>query len=281
MKRLLFASLVISSLFVLVQCSKKDMASSPGSPNSVTKLQYSDSIFYLNKDQSSYAIYPMGNRPKGTYSVHPDNLDIDPSTGKLMIRAEDKDNNSLTGLWYKIKFTPEVAGKEDSTYILISGINYVDKYYYLNSTDSIIHPIYNGDPAKAVPGGVYNIGNEDLPINPANGQININMLKRMDFFKGSSFKDVTIRYKIYDNSGAVENSLRIILYYYPSWNEVPTKVSEIMQSHQQLTFGFPLAAVQLAPKSFTGDLPSYFNDFNLKDYATWKPRPPCVVIVGN
>ena len=281
MKRLLFASLVICCLLVLTHCSKKDMASTTGSSGAGSKLQYSDSIFYLSKDMRSYAIYPMGNRPKGTYAVHPDNLEIDAATGKIIIREQDRDNNSLTGLWYKIKFTPDGSAQSDSTYILISGINYIDKFYRLNQNDSIIYPIYNGDPANALPQGEYNIGNSDFPINPTNGQININELMRRDYFKGISFKDLTIKYKIYDQSGAVENGLRIILYYYPTWADVPAKVSEIMQSHQMLTFGYQLSSIQAAPKTGPSELPGYFDGFNLRDYATWKPRPPCVVIVGH
>lgn len=281
MKRLLFASLVLACFFVLSHCSKKDTTSTGGSTGADPKLQYSNSIYYLSKDQRSYAVYPLGNRPKGTYSAHPDNLSIDSKTGKIIIEDQDKDNNSLAGLWYKIKFTPEGSTVSDSTFILISGINYVDRYYRLNQNDSIVYPIYNGDPAKALPRGEYNIGNTDFPIDAANGQINISELQRRDYFKGASFKDLTIKYKIYDQSGGNENSLRIILYYYPTWNDVPAKVSEIMQSHQQLTFGFPLAAIQTAPKKNTTDLPSYFNTFNLRDYATWKPRPPCIVIVGH
>src|SRR5689334_7477175 len=121
MKRLLFARLVISSLTVLTNCSKKDTAPLAGTPGAGARFQYADSIFYLSKDQRSYAVYPVGNRPKGSYSAHPDNLDLDPATGKIISRGEDKDNNSLTGLWYKIKFTPEGGGLSDSTYVLISG----------------------------------------------------------------------------------------------------------------------------------------------------------------
>src|SRR5881398_1808379 len=116
-------------------------------------LSYGDSVFYLKS--TSYTVAPV-NAKAGTYTAFPNNLKIDHATGAITVTLKDADGQSQTGLRYKIKFTS--AGNEaDSTYITISGINYIDKFYDLSKNDSIIYPVYNADVSKELPAGNYSI----------------------------------------------------------------------------------------------------------------------------
>jgi hypothetical protein len=211
--------------------------------------------------------------------VFPDNLPIDPTTGAITITAEDQKENSLAGLWYKVVFTTDAGVRADSTKILIAGINYADKFY-INSNDTIIRPIYNGDTTQALPAGNFRCDDSYFPIDQKTGTVNIRKINYDKLFNGDSWKDVTIRYQLFDKSGAIENRIKLILYYYPTWNTVPSLVSKIMQSHQHMTVGLQMTPVDVAPGTANNDLPNYFKGFDENNYSTWKPRPPCVVIVG-
>lgn len=274
MKSLLLLSLSISSLLLLTHCSKKD-STTPGPPISSARLSYGDSIFYLKN--STYTISPT-TAGTGTYAAYPDNLLIDPNTGKITVAVNGNDGNSQTGLWYKIMFTSAATKETDSTFILLSGLTYVDKFYQLAQNDSIIYPIYNADPTKAIPKGNYDIQHDNtFAINPANGQINILECMRRGYFTkpadNMGWKKTTIKYAINDKSGGATNSIDIVLYYYHTLAEVPSNVSNLMQAHQSMTLGMRTTAIPSTQGKIDTNLPS--------DLSLSKPRPPCVVIVGN
>lgn len=274
MKRLLVLFFVACYLLLFSHCSKKDTAIvHPIAGN--TRLSYGDSIFYLRN--SAYSISPTQTKA-GTYSAYPDNLKIDPATGAITVDVPGNDGNSQTGLWYKIKFRSAASGETDSTMILLSGLTYIDKFYQLAQNDSIISPIYNADPAKAIPSGNYDLQHSnDFAINPANGQINIRECMRRGYFTkqagSTGWKKATIKYAINDKSGGALNSIDILLYYYHTISEVPSNVSQLMQAHQTMTLGLRTGYIPSTDGTFDSSLPS--------DLSLSKPRPPCVVIVGN
>lgn len=275
MKRLLFASFLLSTVVVLTQCRKQDCKCDAPALSASTKLAYGDSVFYLRNTE--YTIAPLGNR-KGTYSAFPDNLQMDPATGHITVGVNGNDGNSQTGMWYKIKFRSDTGAETDSTMVLLSGLTYVDAFYNLKQNDSIIYPIYNADPTKAIPPGNYDLkGDDDFAINPANGQINIKECFRRGFFtkeaNGEGWKTAKIRYAINDKSNGATNSIDVVLYYYRTMDDVPSNVSALMQAHQRMTLGFATARIPSTPGRIDNNLPS--------DLTLSKPRPPCVVIVGN
>lgn len=279
MKSLHVASFVFGCLLLLTQCTKKDNTVAPTDSlaNSGARLGYGETVFYVQN--AAYTVLPSGKQTKGTYSAFPGNLPIDPATGKITIKAEDENATSLAGLWYKIVFTTDVGVRADSTKILIAGVNYADKFY-MSASDTLIRPIYNGDTAQAMPAGYFQSDNSAFPIEAKTGIVNIKKIDYNKLFNGDTWKDVTIRYSLNDKSGGVENRIKLILYNYPSWDTVPSLVSKIMQSHQHMTLGLQMSPVNLSPGTDNTGLPNYFKDFDLNNYSTWKPRPPCVVIVG-
>jgi hypothetical protein len=276
MRSLLWTNLFVGSILLLTQCSKKNCCGPDINGNQ--KLNYGDSIFYLKN--TDYSISPLGGRT-GTYTAFPDNLQIDKTTGKINVTVKGNDGESQTGLWYRIIYKSSDSKIIDSTYILLAGISYVDKFYHLNQNDSIIYPIYNGDPANAAPTGNYDLAHDDkFAINPANGQINLKECMRRGFFASggttpnTSWKIASIKYELNDKSNRATNKIDIVVYYYHTLNEVPSNVSALMQAHQQMTLG--LRTLPSIP-STTGAIDNYIPS----DLSLSKPRPPCVIIVGN
>jgi hypothetical protein len=237
------------------------------------KLSYGDSVLYLKS--TSYTVSPT-NAKAGSYTAFPNNLNIDNTTGTITVTLKGTDGQSQTGLRYKIKFT-SAANEVDSTYLTISGINYIDRFYDLSKNDSIIYPIYNADVSKELPSGNYSIGSDNkLAINPANGQIDIKETIRRGFFDNqlnASWKQTTIKYSSNDNSSGAGNTMDLILYYYNSINDVPSNVSALMQAHQRMMVGMngPAIPSTIGPA-----------DHNLSsDLSLSKPRPPCLIIIAH
>ena len=269
--------IVLATALALARCSKKNCGCMPPpATGNRYKLTYGDSIFYLKSNE--YVIKPLTNG-SGTYTAFPDNLQIDKNTGAITMTLKGTDGQSQTGMWFKIKFKSTDGSLTDSTLVLISGLTYVDKFYNLSQNDSIIHPIYNGDPAKAVPSGNYDLTSDSkFPINAVNGQINIKEFIRRGFFNsgvmGSGWKRASVKYSINDNSGREMNKIDLVLYYYNSITDVPSNVSTLMQAHQQQTVNLRLlAAIPNTIGAPESNLPS--------DLSLAKPRPPCIVIISH
>jgi hypothetical protein len=237
------------------------------------KFGYGDSVFYIKN--TSYTVLPVNGKP-GTYTAFPDNLKIDNNTGAITITLKGNDGQSQTGLRYKIKYTNN-SNETDSTYVTISGITYVDRFYNLSQNDSIIRPVYNADVVSELPPGNYNVASDNkLALDASNGQINIRETIRRGFFDNqinTSWKQTTIKYAANDKSNGVNNSIDVILYYYNSVNEVPSNVSALMQAHQRMMVGISSPIIPATIGSIDNNLSS--------DLSLFKPRPPCIIIVGH
>ena len=272
MRSLLFTTFLISTLLILTQCGKERCKCV--SPPNTTKLSYGDSVFYLSN--TDYNIVPL-NGKTGTYTAFPDNLRIDKNSGRITITTKGNDGESQTGLRYKITFKSSDGKEVDSTEILLSGITYVDRFYNLSQNDSIIYPIYNADLTNQVPAGNYGIDrNNNLAINPANGQINIKESFRRGYFKNGQTKDwevAKIKYAINDDSKGALNEIDIIIYYYHTMAEVPSNVSALMQAHRGMTIGLRTPPISATLGEVDNNIPG--------NLSLFKPRPPCVIIVGN
>lgn len=238
------------------------------------KLSYGDSIFYI-KDQN-YIISPTWNKA-GTYTAFPDNLLIDNATGKITVAIIGHGLESQTGLRYKIKFQATGSNEVDSTYILLAGINYLDRIYNLSQNDTIISPIYNASLSSSLPAGTYGISaDNELGINSVNGQININECIRRGLFdrpaENGEWEEVSITYKSNDNSNGATNRIDIALYYYDRMSDIPSNISSVMRAHQTMVLGVNQTAIPVTTGPIDTDLPD--------NLAFSKPRPPCIIIVG-
>lgn len=278
MRNLLYGTIITCSLMLLARCTKKDCGClppvNPIDPGTSKKLSYGDSIFHLKN--ADYTIAPTGVRT-GTYTAFPNNLKIDRTTGAITIGLKGTDGESQTGMWYKIVYSSPSGSETDSTYILLSGITYLDKFYMLAQGDSIVYPIYNGDPSKVVPTGDYDLAHDDkFAIDASSGKINLKDLMRRGFFgnqPATSWKIATVKYAINDNSKNVQNGIDVVIYYYHTMAEVPSNVSALMQAHQQMTLRITTPQIPSTAGSIDNNLPSQL--------SLSKPRPPCVIIIGS
>ncbi len=278
MRKPFFTACMLGCALLLFRCNKKDNGGiqliEPAISN---RLNYGDSVFYLSN--SDYAIGPVNNLKAGSFSVFPDNLTIDKTTGAITITQKATDGESQTGMWYKVRYKAADGSQTDSASFLISGLTYVDKFYNLAQDDSIIYPIYNGDVSKTVPQGNYDLTSDNkFAISSINGQINIKECLRRGFFNsgvmGTGWKTATVKYSINDNSQQATNKIDLVIYYYHTMNDVPSNVSTVMQAHQQQTLGLRnLPFIPSTTGAIETNLPS--------DLSLAKPRPPCVIIVGN
>ena len=244
-----------------------------GNPNAL--ISYSDSIFYLKN--TTYDVSPVTQRT-GTYSAFPDNLLIDPATGRITVALMGKAGESQTGLRYRILFEEAGTGRKDSTYILIAGINYLDRIYRLSQNDTIIRPVYNADLSSSLPSGTYGIQPDNrLSINSANGEINIMECIRKGMFdlpvENGEWEEVSVTYRSNDGSNAVTNRIDVALYYYDRVQDIPSNVSQLMRMHQNQVLGVDHQPIPVTTGPIDTDLPDNISMF--------KPRPPCVIIVGD
>lgn len=274
--RTLFCSFFITLALLLSGCGKRNCGCVPP-PAEKYRLTYGDSVFYLKS--SDYTMSPL-LKGSGTYTAFPNNLQIDRRTGVVTVTQKGIDGESQTGMWYKIKFQADATSDADSTLILLSGISYVDKFYNLAQNDSIIYPIYNGDPANTPPAGNYDLTSDNkFAVNAANGQINIKECLRRGFFNSSSqmgtgWKVATVKYALNDKSQQATNKIDVVIYYYSTLADVPGNVSILMQAHQQMTVGMrSLPTIPSTTGPFDNNLPS--------ELSLAKPRPPCLVIIGH
>ena len=237
------------------------------------ELSYGASIFYLKP--SEYTIYPTTSKP-GTYSAFPeDGIDLKENTGAIRIKGDD--NNIFTGLKYKITHTAP-NGDTSSTVIMVSGITFLDKFYNLSQNDSVANPIYNGSVANILPisGSTFDDNNlanaSGCSVKTTNGQINLAETVRNGFFGTVPQNDakgtVKIEYKLNDASNKAQNKIEVKLYYYKTMADVTPELWETLNERQ-------LQGVFLEMNNSSGGVVSA-----ARLSAIAKPRPPCVIIIG-
>lgn len=264
---------LLPCIFLQPACTKPAAADGapvppPAPPAAAFKLDYGTSVVYPRNGPADYIVQPV--QPKaGFYTAFPEGLSIDAATGAVNV------SKSETGLQYTVVYTAQ-NGDSSSTPLLLSGVSYPDRYFNLAAGDSIVAPIYNGDPKALLPatGNVFEEGRKvsrsGLSINPANGRINLLQTVRNGFFGREPAKDekneIEIVYRLNDNSQGAQNSIKVKLYYYNTISEVPEYLQEILQERDGL-FGNinSNGAAALSPLRARG----------------LKPRPPCVVIIAH
>jgi hypothetical protein len=236
-----------------------------GTPNLSLKLSYTDSIFYL-KTGASNIITPQPMNKPGQFLGFPDGIEINNTTGAINLAESE------SGLRYKIMFVPDGSVDTITTKIVISGINFYDKIYRLSQGDTIAKAIYNANRQSYSP-GLFGTGNNNsfdddrgcnnqgCAVSLINGSINLAQSIRNGAIPGinDAQKEFTYYYKMDDQSQKTLNKLKVKLYYYNTYADIPQYLWDIL--NDRVTQGVFLrggAAAQIA-----------------------KPRPPCLVILNN
>jgi len=241
----------------LLSCSKDST-----SQKSDYILTYGDSIIYLQPVIDDYIVHPLEHRP-GTYEGFPEGIEIDENTGAINV------SDSETGLRYRITHTsPE--GRKTETLVVLSGITFTDKFYFLSQNDSIAFPVYNADPARnlPLPGSVFDEGevanSGGCSVRTSNGQINLAETIRNGVFgdvpENDKRETFEIKYRLNDRSDKAVNKLKVLLYYYETMDDVPEDVWETLNEREE-------EGVFLRSSAALGRVA--------------RPRPPCVIIIAN
>lgn len=279
-KHLIAISLVI---FMAISCSKTSNAPSgpQGNGPAIDSLSYGDSVFYLSIQAGDYVVYPAKQR-SGRYSAYPEGIDLDENSGAINV------TKSETGLKYKVSFTPAGSNDSVSTNVIISGINFLDGFYKLNSADSVVHPIYNAASVNPIPGigsgsqfdETASCNNNGCAVNTTNGQINLAQTVRNGVFGASPSNndrhEFDLNYGISDKSDKAQNHIRIKLYYFDTMNDVTQEVYDIISSREG-------TIIDSYTPWFAGSGITVSNSRTTTFGVTTKsasPRPPCIFIVS-
>ena len=255
----------ILPLFVLllIACSRKPQNDTPAAP-----LSYGDSVLYLRAGSGETVVAPV-NPQSGRYSAFPEGLEIDGRSGVINV------SRSETGLRYRVDFQSE-SGATASTYVVLSGVNYVDKYFNLAAGDSLLRPVYNADPARGLPAGSFDesrlAASEGCAVATGNGTINLAKTLRDGFLganpQNDACKEVEIAYTLNDRSNRASNKIKVKIYYYNTMADVTSDIRQTLQEREGMILG-----------AAAGPLPASATTARVLGRA--KPRPPCIIIIAH
>ncbi len=242
------------------------------SPSGPYNLSYGDSRLYLRPQSNDYIVYPTERRP-GVYEGFPDGIEIDEESGAINV------SDSETGLRYRITHTAP-DGTQTTTMVVLSVITFFDKFYNLSQHDSVAFPVYNATNGIPLPitGSVFDEGGlangSGCEVGTINGQINLAQTVRNGIFgsnpSNDDRKDIDIVYRLNDASGKAVNKIRVRLYYYTSMATVAPDLLETLRDREELGVFLKNTPV---PSNGGGTSAA-------RQLREAKPRPPCVIIVG-
>lgn len=261
--------LIVLANMLLWSCSKTGNENNAIDPVGAGnfKWNYSDSVFYIT-GTSDYIVSPV-NKRSGTYFSFPQGLSLNENTGAINVTKSD------AGLKYRVSFVE--TGKTDtiSTFLLISGINYLDGFYNLSAGDTILKPVYNANKKLAIPGinngTTFDLGSgfnsQGCKVNVTTAEINLAQTVRNGVFGSTPTNndrhEFEMVYRINDNSGRADNRLKVKLYYFNSMSDVTPEAFNIIASRQGTIIGPENTTTAALAVKAAG------------------PRPPCIFILGH
>lgn len=261
-----YSLILVGSVFSIA-CHKSAMDQQP--TNTPFTLNYGDSIIYLQPSSTDYIVSPKESR-EGTYTGFPEGIQIDEKTGAINV------SKSETGLRYLITYVSP-TGDSSQTKVVISGITFKDKLYYLSENDTIASPVYNASISRILPidGSVFDEGNTansgGCSVKTTNGQINLAETVRNGVFGAVPTNDAKqefdILYRLNDDSKKSLNKLRVKVYYYETINDMTPDLIQTLQSRQDDGVFIGSRTMGISPSS-------------TKALKAAKPRPPCIVVIA-
>lgn len=276
------------SYFLLVviifsACNKSDSSGAIITPGDSSSLSYGDSVFFVKEGDQDNIVMPQGNL-KGKFSGFPEGIELDQVTGAINV------DKSETGLRYRISFIPDNNPHDTlKTIVLLSGISYLDKIYYLDQQQNKAYAVYNGRTENILPGdanlfdeggGCNSVG---VAVNIKDGSIDLAKTIANGVFgdvpKNGAQKEVELRYKLDDKSNQAVNRLKVKLYFFETSNDITQDlVGEMNERRNQDMF------IGLNPQ------PPFLSVYNPHNtglmvssngiLGTAKPRPPCIFLVS-
>lgn len=268
----------------------------PSSSNS-SRLSYGDSVFYLKNQPGNYLILPVSiPAGQGYFSANPWGLVIDSTTGRINV------TQSETGLRYKVYFFNTAGQVQDSTKIVISGIDYIDSIYRIQATNvyDTAFPLYNAKTNPPLPcsdddddddgdgddddGCIFDEtdldddGNDDIPgviqekllVDTKKGTIDVEASYHAGVFGSNpvngATKDFTFYYRINDASNRALNKITVRLYHFNTVNDIPQWLLDELNKRKNIS-----TQVNSRPS----------NTSRTESYEFGPKRPPIIVIVSS
>lgn len=261
--------IIAVSVLISVSCNKGD-AGPGGQP---FKISYGTNLIFLKNQSTDFIVFPDQSKA-GTYTAFPEGIELNSVTGAINV------SKSETGLRYKITHT-SLNGDTTSVLVLLSGITFTDKFYKLTENDSIAFPVYNANTSNTLPlsGSVFDDGNlansGGCSVKTNNGQINLAETVRNGVFgnpaQNNAAREFEIIYKLNDESGKATNKLKVKIYYYKTMADVDPNLLQTLSDRQSQ--GVFLQANNSVPFSGTTARTAGIS-------AVAKPRPPCIILIG-
>jgi hypothetical protein len=212
---------------------------------------YGDSILYVQgAGRSAYLFKPVNMLLNGTFVSWPKGLAIDPVSGEIDVLQSEP------GARYNVGFVNAATGDTAYRQVILAGITYQDGIYDLSSANTTLQPYFNAD--AAAPGAASSLfdeegiaGSQKLIVNTQNGAIDLKASVEQGLFgdqppNGDS-REVSIYYRLNDQSHMSLLKTTIEVYYYNTISDVPLAMIETCRysqsafrhtsSHPELTEG--------------------------------------------
>lgn len=215
---------------LLLACNKSPDTANPGA----YKLSYGGTVLYPQGENSELQIISPVTPANGIYTSFPEGLNINGTTGVISL------HESETGVMYRVYYTSADGRTKDSTLIILGGMNYLDGVYRINTTDSVINPVYNALIGNSLPtaanGSVFDEGGgcngNGCAVNQNDAKINLAQTVRNGTFgstpSNGSNKEFTLNFRVNDNSRKGGNKLKIKIFYFKKIDDITSQVWDLL-----------------------------------------------------
>lgn len=265
----IFAQVIALSVIISFYSCQKEVTPAPAEEQNARNadavaspgLSYGDTLFYLKNQPGNYTVLPV-SRPAvaGYFKAKPFGLVLDSLTGRINI------TQSETGLRYKVYYLNMSGQPVDSVKLVISGIDYADSIYQIQSTVSVYDtafPVYNARPEIQLPcyeddddedfactfdeTDLDGDGNDDIPgviqdkllVNKKTGIIDVEASFHAGVFSentaNGATRDFTFYYRLYDASNRALNKITVRLYRFYSVSDIPQWLLDELNRRKNLS----------------------------------------------
>jgi hypothetical protein len=248
---------------------------------------YEDSILYVQgTGRAAYLFKPVNTLVNGSFVAWPKGLTIDPYTGEIDVLQSEP------GSRYNIGFVDARTGDTAYRQIILAGVTYPDGIYYVNSTDSVVHPYYNASATASwssnsifddAPEGVRAI-NQNLLVNTDNGVIDLRRSMQQGLFganpQNGDIREIPIYFRLNDKSQMNLLKTSVIVHYYNTLADVPQDLIAACL-YSQTAFGTAPMPATTTEAAAAAPVTAPTTAKTGKATPPAPPRPPQVIIVAS
>ncbi|MBS4063547.1 MAG: hypothetical protein KGZ74_03260 [Chitinophagaceae bacterium] len=299
-----FRFLLIVTILTHSACKKSDVSTNSGTntpatsgqgsstATATTRLSYGDTLFY-NHSLPADKLANIVSFPAGTvkYKAIPLGLSLDTVTGRINV------TKSESGVRYKVFAINNAGIVLDSIKLVISGVDYRDEIFVLQSTPNSYDtsfPVYNARPGLALPCSgddddddescvfdetdLDNDGNDDIAgiiqdkllVDKKTGTIDLEASFNAGIFGSSTpvngtQKDFLMYYRLNDASNKALQKINIRVYYFNRRSDIP----QILLN-------------ELAQRSGQQSVVNARTEYSFSTYSSYeKPKRPPILIIVN